>query len=170
MWFSAVRSELGGASAVNETTAKGVIERYKQANTGLAFSPNKQNLIVSVLCKVPEGAVAKRMDHLQERTWERSGRNQQVLGLRELQLDFVPTGCSGVWVTFLRNNLESCIDIAEFICQHFMEKVPKPEATAKKSDIVDPGSRSRRSCRCRRQRRCTATGCGRRSWSASRGR
>ena len=136
MWYSAVQSEFGKSVTVDEVAAKGVIERYRAANPGLSLTANKQNLIVSVLTKVPEPAIVIFMAHLQERTWERSGLNQQLLGLRELTADFVPSGCAGLWVNYLRNSPESCADIARFICAHFLEKVPQPESNAKKSDIT----------------------------------
>ena len=99
------------------------------------MTENKRSLIVSVLTKIPRAAVRKFLDHLHERTWGRSGVNQQLLGLRELRLNYCPSGCAGVWASYLRNSPAACVDIAHFICCHFEDKIPKPEASARKSDV-----------------------------------
>lgn len=141
MWFSAVRAELCNTAdaAIDEANVRHIFALYKSEHPTLTITENKKNLIVSVICKVPIDAVRLFQDHLQDRTWDRSGLNQTLLGAKELWRDYVPPGCAGAWATMLRNNPTVCADIASFICRQFLMKLcacGKEERSAKRGEIL----------------------------------
>jgi len=141
MWLSAIEAQLGsgGGGVISEGVVRDVIAKYKLAYPTMALSPNKQNLIVGVLCKVPPRAIKIFRDHLQDRMWDRSALNQHILGLRELHVDYSPGGCAGAWSSLLKNTDDVCEDVARNIEHHFLQRVTlhgsRPEATAKKSEL-----------------------------------
>ena len=154
MWWSAVRTEVrnSGASRVlpsmlEEPLVRSVLDRYKLENPTLALSENKKQLITSVLCRIPEEAVMVFCAHLDSRLWERSALNQSILGSKELQVGFVPSGSVGLWQTLLRNTIEVCKEIARLLVRSFEQRLGDREATAKRQEVLPNWARRVRKAR-----------------------
>ena len=146
MWWSAVRTEVrnSGASRVlpsmlEEPLVRSVLDRYKLENPTLALSENKKQLITSVLCRIPEEAVMVFCAHLDRRLWKRSALNQSILGSKELQVGFVPSGSVGLWQTLLRNTIDVCKEIARLLVRSFEQRLGDREATARRQEVLAAG-------------------------------
>ena len=143
MWHSMMEKVIKdeGLARAQDVVMK-QFELMQEDNPTWKITETKKQNIAMIVQHLPDVAVDVLKAHLQNRQWQRSALNTELVTARELRRDYCPSGCVGVWNTYLGNNAEVCVGTCELIGTFWTKALAAPEQNASKRDIASARPKS----------------------------